>query len=143
MKSFLIYLILSILLAICYCEKKYAGSNREAAFNQSAVGSRFFVGRFARKGGASADPTFRMQLQINDRFVKGSYRPVNSKVDVELIGAMNSRNELILIESANGRTTGTFKGTLEDGNNRLLRLSGVWTSISKSDPYYFLVDEIR
>jgi hypothetical protein len=89
------------------------------------------------------DPTFRMQLQINESFVRGSYRPMNSKVDVELIGAVNSRKELILIESANGRTTGTFKGTLEDGDNRLLRLSGVWTGVNRSDPYYFLVDEVR
>jgi hypothetical protein len=143
MKSFLIYLTLSTLLVICYCEKRYAVSNRETPFNESAVGSRFFVGRFARSEGPSDDPTFRMQLQINESFVKGSYRPMNSKVDVELIGAVNSRKELILIESANGRTTGTFKGTLEDGDNRLLRLSGVWTGVNRSDPYYFLVDEVR
>lgn len=143
MKSFLIYLTLSTLLIICYCEKKYAGTEREAVFNESAVGSRFFVGRFARSEGPSDDPTFRMQLQINDSFVRGSYRPVNSNVDVELIGAVNSRNELILIESANGKTTGTFKGTLENGGNRMLRLSGVWTGVDAVDPYYFLVDEVR
>jgi hypothetical protein len=53
MKSFLIYLTLSTLLVICYCEKRYAGTNRETPFNESAVGSRFFVGRFARSEGAS------------------------------------------------------------------------------------------
>jgi hypothetical protein len=143
MKSFLIYLTLSTLLIICYCEKKYAGSDRNPSINDRSAGSRFFVGRFALKKGSSRYPTFRMRLQISDSFVKGSYRPVNSKVDVDLVGAVNSQNELILIESANGQTTGTFKGTLENGDNRLLRLSGVWTGVKTGEWYHFLVDEVR
>ena len=87
--------------------------------------------------------TRSMSLHFSDSFIKGSYRVSNSKKEVELVGALNEENELIIIETLNGKTTGAFKGTFENGNNSLLRLTGIWSSLQSDHLRPFSLQEVR
>lgn len=140
MKSFLPYLIFSLLLVICYYEKRYTCLAPKATLEKSFTAPRLFEGKFVS---LNESPSFQMHLYISNNFIKGSYRPANSKKDVDLFGAVSSENELILIGSADGKTTGTFKGTLENGSDRLLKLSGIWTNTNGGKLLSFSGSEVR
>ncbi|GAB3925201.1 hypothetical protein [Larkinella terrae] len=143
MKPFFTYLTLSILFLtgsiFVTAQTKYTGTNRQLP---PADSIRYFTGRFQPNGSFASVSTFQMQLRITDSFIKGSYRLAHSEIDVELVGAVSNQHELILIESANGKTTGAFKGMLEEDESSL-RLSGVWSNASNGKLRPFSVDEVR
>jgi len=143
MKSCFIYLTCSILLLICCIEKKSASLIETTGRARDASKPRFFIGRIAEHGDHSLLRPLKMKLQITSSFVKGSYSRANSGTEVDLVGSVNRENELVMIELANGKTTGTFMGILENGGNRLLKLSGVWTGVNGRNPYQFSVAEVR
>lgn len=144
MKSCFIYLTFSVLLIICYFEKKSAATAAAAKQTLKRDKPRFFIGPIAGDDGRQAQvPGMKMKLQITGGLVKGSYCRANSDTEVDLIGRVNRGNELMMIELADGETTGTFKGIVENAGNQLLKLSGNWTGGDKNTPCQFLVEEVR
>jgi len=143
MKCFLKFLIFSFLLVVCYCVKKYTGLARPNTKIEMSGKLRHFVGRFSTEDKRAAISPLQMSLHFSDSFIKGSYRVSNSKKEVELVGALNEENELIIIETLNGKTTGAFKGTFENGNNSLLRLTGIWSSLQSDHLRPFSLQEVR
>lgn len=146
MKLFFTYLTLSILFltgsVFVTAQSKYTGLNQERPAAELADSIRYFVGRFQTNGYFSTVSSFQMRLWIADSFIKGTYRLAHSETDIELVGAVSNQHELILIESTNGKTTGTFKGILEKEKNSL-RLSGVWANANNEKRRPFSVDEVQ
>ncbi|KAA0991276.1 hypothetical protein [Dyadobacter aurulentus] len=143
MKSFLNYLTFSLLLVVCYCVKKYTVLAQPRTKTEVSGRLRHFVGRFSTEDKPAAISPLQMSLHFSDNFIKGSYRHSNSQKEVELVGALNGENELIIIETSNGKTTGAFKGTFENGDNSLLRLTGIWSSVQSDHLRPFSLQEVR
>ncbi|NIJ51544.1 hypothetical protein [Dyadobacter arcticus] len=95
MKSFPAYFIFSVLLVICYCERQRSCPPPDTALEKPLAASKLFPGKFASNGGPSKIPSFQMRLHIHQDFIQDSYRPANSKTNVDIFGAVNNPNELL------------------------------------------------
>ncbi len=73
----------------------------------------------------------RMHIVITDGFVKGYYFNTRFSGPVNVIGAV-IRNEMILIESENGKITRTFQGKFQKKSKGVMLLSGIWKSINNT-----------
>ncbi|MCE6991480.1 hypothetical protein [Dyadobacter sp. CY323] len=139
MKTILNYFTFAALMFSCYCVKKYS---QLAQIPHAKPRAMHLIGQFS-SGQEVLDMPLQMKLSINDHFVQGTYKPADAEIEVELVGAMNNDNELILVETSAGKTTGTFKGTLVSRSNKLMRLSGIWTKVNSTYLHPFLLDEVR
>ena len=70
----------------------------------------------------------RMHIVITDNFVKGYFSGGGLRNKIKVLGAVNDRNEMILLESENGKITRTFQGAFCKKGKRLILLSGHWKS---------------
>ena len=69
-----------------------------------------------------------MNIFITTDFLKG-YDPSDGfRGHVNVVGAVNDRNEMILIESQNGKITRTFLGEFQKKGKGTMILSGTWKS---------------
>jgi hypothetical protein len=143
MKTFYTSLVAGILLLTCYLEKRKAVPLSQLPQEALVTNSRFFVGGVIKDCNPARVVPFRMKLRIKGSYLKGSYRSMDSDRDVEVTGLVNTRQELELTASLNGKQTGVFKGKMENGNGNLLRLSGIWANNSGKDLSEFLVNEVR
>lgn len=105
--------------------------------------NKFFTGSIGDETDEKAKVfPFQMRLQRNGKQLSGKYRYTSSKSDILLNGTIDDENKFVLDESANGKTTRKFEGSLENDGEDGLKMSGTWTKAGTEDYVGFSAAEI-
>lgn len=122
---------------ICCYEKKCAGLMKESAHSVPVNQENTFTVKFDADNNFSSKWNTRMHILITNGFVKGYYQNTDFNEQINIIGAINSSNEIILIESGNGKIMRTFQGKYQKEGKGTILLSGIWESTNDTNPTRF------
>ncbi|GLU51351.1 hypothetical protein [Dyadobacter frigoris] len=96
----------------------------------NAVGT--FTAEFGTDKSRDSKRHTRMHIVIMNGFVKGYYSEAGLTERIDVVGALSSRSEMILIESQRGEITRTFQGKFKKKGKELILLSGIWQSANNT-----------
>jgi len=137
MKSLLIFLAFNVVLLICCYEKKCARSQSETVDIDRFSMPDPAETEFNANGDNIQKLDARLHIVITNGFVKGHYSGPDFQEYTRVVGAINGRDEMMLIESEKGKITRTFHGKFQKKGEKLMLLKGIWKDAESAAPARF------